>query len=116
MSRVKKERLESIISRDLSEIIQFELKSPEIGFVTVTGVSLTNDYSIAKVYVTVLGNADDIKEQIEALKESKGFIRSRLAGRLSIRKCPDLIFLEDTSLATGNRIESILEGLHKEVE
>ena len=55
MSRVKKERLESIISRDLSEIIQFELKSPEIGFVTVTGVSLTNDYSIAKVYVTVLG-------------------------------------------------------------
>ena len=50
---------------------------------------------------------------MRVLNHSKGYIRSELAKRLTIRKTPDLIFLQDKSLERGNRIESILHDLDK---
>ena len=49
---------------------------------------------------------------MEALERSKGFIRSLLAKRLTIRKCPELHFVLDNSLEYGNKIESIIEELN----
>ena len=96
---VKNERLDMILQREISNILQFDLKNPKLGFVTVTDVQCTRDLSQAKVYVTFLG------------KQSKGFIRSTLAKRMTIRKMPDLIFIQDTSLEQGNRIERILKDI-----
>ncbi|MFR9256247.1 MAG: ribosome-binding factor A [Merdibacter sp.] len=39
----------------------------------------------------------------EGLERSKGFIRSTLANRMTIRKAPQLIFIYDESLEKGNR-------------
>lgn len=114
MNRIKRERLEGIILRDISEILQFEVREPKIGFVTVTGVSLTADGSYAKVYVTDMGSRGDLRKSMEALEHAKGYIRSQLASRLDIRKCPELTFVADTSLENGNRIDRILEDLHQE--
>ena len=49
------QRIQSIISKNISEIIQFELKNPRIGFCTVSEVNVSTDFSYAKVYVTFLG-------------------------------------------------------------
>ena len=46
------------------------------------------------------------------LQKSKGYIRSTLAKRIKIRKMPDLIFIQDTSLEKGNKIESILKNMN----
>ena len=48
----KKDRIEAIIQKEVSSIIQMELKDPKIGFITITDVTVTNDLSIAKIYVT----------------------------------------------------------------
>ena len=100
----KSDKIAAIIQREVSSIIQMELKDPKVGFITITDVTVTNDLSIAKIYVTFLGKQARIDAGMKALERSKGFIRSQLAGRLTIRKVPELIFLYDESLEKGNQI------------
>ena len=45
---VKQERVAQIILKDVTDIIQFSLKDPSVGFVTITDVQVTNDYSYAR--------------------------------------------------------------------
>lgn len=107
----KNEKMNHICQRAISEIIQFELKDPKVGFVTITDVQVTNDNSYAKVFVSFLGKQERAEAGLKALNRSKGFIRSALAKRLSIRKTPEIIFQLDNSLEQGNKIERILSEL-----
>lgn len=108
---MKKEKMNNIIQRELSYILQTEVKDPAIGFCTITGVETTNDLSIAKVYVSFLNKNQ--QKRLAALEKTKGYIRTLLAQRLTIRKCPELQFILDTSLEYGNRIESIIDELNE---
>lgn len=110
---MKKDRIEAIIQKEVSSIIQMELKDPKIGFITITDVTVTNDLSIAKIYVTFLGQQARIDAGMKALERSKGFIRSLLAKRMTIRKVPQLIFVYDESLEKGNKIEKIIREFHR---
>ena len=107
---LKKEKMNNIIQRELSIILQTEVKDPSIGFCTITGVDTTADLSISKIYVSFLNK--NTKKSMEALERSKGFIRTLLAKRLTIRKCPELHFILDTSLEYGNKIENIIDKLN----
>ena len=110
MVNVKQKRLEGIIRKNISDIIQFEVKDSNVGFVTITDVSVTNDHSFAKVYCTFLGRNES---GLKTLNRAKGFIRSELAKRLSIRRTPELSFVLDETEAQGNRIEEILKEIHE---
>ncbi len=111
---LKQERLDMILQREISNILQFDLKNPKLGFVTVTDVQCSKDLSVAKVYVSFLGKQERNDAGLRVLDHSKGYIRSELAKRLSIRKTPNLVFLQDKSLDRGNRIEKILHNLDEE--
>ena len=50
---------------------------------------------------------------MKALERSKGYIRSELAKRMSMRKVPELHFLIDDSLERGNKIERILYEINQ---
>lgn len=105
-------QLESVIKRTLSDIIQNEVKN-NIGMVTVTDVDLTTDYSYLTVYYTVLSKKDG-KRAYDGLNSSKGFIRTALVNRVSMRKAPELIFKLDESFEKGERIDALLEQIKKE--
>ena len=108
---MKIEKVNNMIQRELSSILMMEVKDPHIGFCTITAVDITNDLSIAKVYVSFLNK--NTKKSMEALERSKGYIRSLLAKRLTIRKCPELHFVLDTSLEYGNKIETIISEINQ---
>ena len=112
MASIKQKRLEGIIRKNLSEILQFSVKDPNVGFVTITDVHVTNDHSYAKVYVTFIG-ATNRKEALAALNRAKGFIRSELSQRLDIRRCPELIFEIDTAEENARHIDQLIEEIHK---
>jgi len=112
MKKVKNEHLAELIRKEVSNIIQFDMKERKVGLVTITDVEVNNDLSIAKVYFSILDKKERIEEDIENLKKAKGFVRSTLAKRLSTYKCPDIVFVKDESLETGNRIDSILKELN----
>ena len=109
----KKDRVPALIMRNISEIIQFEVKNAAIGFVTVTDVQVSNDFSHAKVYVTFLGKGQSIEKRMEALEHAKGFIRSSLSQRIDIRKVPELHFFYDDSYERSQKLE---ESLKKEAD
>lgn len=110
----KSERVSSIIMKNISDIIMFKVKNPNLGFVTVTGCDVSNDFSYAKVYVSFLGQKGGTPEKrLEELNSAKGFIRKELAGRLDIHKTPEISFYIDDSFDRGQKIE---ESLKKEQE
>ena len=110
---VKKERVESIIKRELAPIINNRLNDPSLQFVSVTDVTLTNDMSFAYIYVSFL-NENDKEKGMEALVRAKGTLRSEIAKVLSLRRTPELIIKLDESLEYGNKIESILNKINQE--
>ncbi len=110
---VKNEKIAGLIQRNISEIIQYALKDPKLGFITVTDCVVTNDLSLAKVYVSFLGKDARKEAGMKALERSKGFIRSELSKKLSIRKCPEIKFMLDKTLDEGAKIEKIIADIHK---
>lgn len=111
---LRPEKLEDQIQFLLSTLIQREVRDPELGFLTVTAVRLTGDRGIAKVYFTVLGEADQVEKSGRALGRATGFLRTQLAQRLKLKKAPELRFYPDTTLEEGNRMEAILHELEQE--
>ncbi len=104
-------RIEAEYKKELSHIIGFELKNPNVtGLISVTKVKVTNDLKYAKIYVSIL-NSKNLKETIAGLKKSAGFIRSELARRVNLRNTPELIFELDDSLEYGARIDTILKEI-----
>ena len=91
-------RVSNDVKRSLSRIIS-ELKDPRIGLMTsVTRCEVTKDLKECKVYISVLGNAE---ETMQGLESAKGFIRKSLASSLNLRNTPELHFVRDSSIAYG---------------
>ncbi|WP_127531682.1 30S ribosome-binding factor RbfA [Paenibacillus kobensis] len=113
MAKVRVGRVSEQIKKELSQIIQTELKDPRIGFITVTGVEVTNDLSQAKVFLSVLGSEEQKEETLKAIARGTGFIRSELGKRMRLRHTPELIFKFDASIEYGSRIEALLEQINR---
>jgi ribosome-binding factor A len=92
-------------SKRVSDLLR---KDPRIGFVTVTGVDVTDDIKIARVYVSILKD-DERKTTIDILNSAKSFIRSELSKRLRMKFIPSIEFRLDTSIEYGNKIERLLK-------
>lgn len=113
----KLERVETQIRKEVSNILQNDVKNSKFGFVTVTDVELTSDYSYATVYVSFLNTKEvSSMNRLEEINRVKGFVRSKLARKLSIRKTPDIIFKLDDSIDQGNRIDELLAKINDEMK
>jgi len=102
------ERLAEQIREELSLIIAGEVEDPKVGFVTVTEAKVSADLRTAKVYVSVLGTEDEVKESMAALKHAAGFIRNQLGVVLRMKRTPDLHFVYDDTDLRAARIEELL--------
>lgn len=114
MSNMRAERVGEQMKQEIMDIVNNKVKDPRVGFLTITDVELTNDLSHAKVYLTVLGSNKEIDNTFKALEKAKGFIKSELGSRMRLRIIPDLTFEYDKSIEYGNKIERIIQDLHKE--
>ena len=109
-------RIDEEYRKELSQIIGYELKNPNVtGLISVTKVKVTTDLKYAKVYVSIM-NSKNIKQTMEGLKKSAGFIRSELAKRINLRNTPELTFEIDDSIEYGAKIDSILKEIIPEKE
>jgi len=108
----KQARIASLIQKNISDIILYELKNPLMKLVTVNGCRVSNDNSVAKIYISHL-NHDLINQALEELNRAKGAIRKSLASKMDIYKVPELIFIKDDTLDNYQRIEEILHELKK---
>lgn len=106
----RSDRVSDLIREEVADIIMYKLKDPRIGFVTVTGVDLSDDLKLAKVYVSIL-NEKDRELTLEILNSSKYFIRSSLTKRLKMKFIPSIEFRQDTSIEYGFKIDKLLKEI-----
>ena len=106
------ERLNSLIRRDLSDLIRNEVKDPRVaGVISVTRVDTSADIQHAKVFVSVFGTLREKEDAVAGLEDAAGFIRRQLRGRLETRNVPVLRFVLDDTLDEGNEMLRLLDSL-----
>ena len=105
-------RVNEELKREISQIINYELNNKNVtGMIGVTKVKITPDLRYAKVYITML-DFKDANKNLEGLKKSAGFIRSRIANKVNLRITPELVFVYDDSEEQGEKIDKILRDLN----
>lgn len=105
-------RITEDIKRAVSDIVSSQVKDPRLGMVSITDVELSRDYSVAKVFFSVLGDDKAVQDSLTGLNNAKGFIRTELARRVRMRHTPEIAFVYDESIERGARINAILRGLN----
>ena len=103
------ERVADMIRLELARVLREEVRDPRVGFVTLTDVQLSPDLRSARVFVSTLDQ--DEQETLDALGRATPFIRRALARKAELRFTPSLQFIFDHSLATGSRVESLLQAI-----
>ncbi len=109
--KVRNERIALQIQRETSDVIHQHVKDPGIGFVTVTGVEVSNDVAHAKIFVSIMGSEEQKQASMLALERAKGFIRSEIGGRIRLRITPELHFKLDESMDYSAKIGRVLSEI-----
>ena len=109
-------RVNEELKREISNIINYEVTNSKVtGMVSVTSVKISPDLRYAKVSISIL-NSKNVKQTLAGLKSSSGFIRSRIAEKVNLRVTPELVFELDDSMQYGEKIDTILKDIMKDIK
>ena len=108
------EQVAETLRQVIADALTREVRDPRVGFVTLTGVLVTNDLSHARIMVTVPGEEADKARALEGLQSAAGFLRTRAARSLSTRSVPELHFELDRGLEHAARISELLNDIRRE--
>jgi len=114
MASSRPERVGDQIRVEITGMLTRQVHDPGIGFLTVTKVEVSADLQHAKVYYTTLGDEKARRESARAIERAAPFLRRQLAGRIRLRRAPELHFFFDQSIERHDRIEQILRDLEQE--
>lgn len=103
-------RVAEQVQRELADLIRLEIKDPRVGMVTLTDVEVAPDYSHAKVFFTLLGNAAQTDAACAGLNNAAGFLRRELGRRIKLRTIPQLHFEFDQSVERGMRLSKLIDS------
>jgi ribosome-binding factor A len=110
-------RVDEAIRQVIGAAVAGELKDPRVGFVTVTDVRTSADLSHARVYVSVLGDdgrASGIaqrQDSLNGLQSAHGYLQSRVASELHLKRTPTLTFTYDDTTDRALRVDALLEEI-----
>ncbi|MBP6703718.1 MAG: 30S ribosome-binding factor RbfA [Vicinamibacteria bacterium] len=106
----RKSRVADGVRDEVAMIIAREIRDPRLGFVTVIRVEMPVDQSVAKIYVSPMGDAKTQLESMRALHHSRGFVRKLLSQRMRTRTVPEIMFVQDKGLDNAERVGEIMAG------
>jgi ribosome-binding factor A len=109
-------RVAELIRREISQMLLNGIKDDRVGtgMVSVTNVNVSGDLQHAKIYVSIYGDDAAKAETMAGLKSATGYVRSELGARVSLRRTPEVIFIEDDSIEEGTKILSLLNQLQSQ--
>jgi ribosome-binding factor A len=116
------DRVSDFLQKELAHLIQFEIKDPRLGMVTVQDVRVSRDLGYADVFITVMpfgAQSDEAKTEandvaLKVLNKAAGFLRTQVGKALRARTTPELRFFIDDTLENGMRISSLIEKAVRE--
>jgi ribosome-binding factor A len=110
------DRVADQIRMEVADILMRKIKDPRVRSVTVTDVELTSDLRIARVFVTAMGTDAEKREIFTGLAKARGYVRSELGRRLTLRYLPEVVFIKDVSGPRGDRVLQLLDELQSKDE
>lgn len=108
--------MQEAIRQEVSKILHDEIRDPRLGFLTITGVELTNDLRYARIYFSVLGEDKDRKLALKGLNSAKGYIKGLLGDRIKLKFMPEIEFKIDETLERTQHVYDLFEQIKKEKE
>ena len=113
---VRSEKVGSLIKEELGLLFQRNFSMADYGFLTVTEVLMSPDLKVAKVYVSIFGDAERKNKSITKLHAQKSSIRSMLGHAVRLRYTPEIIFYLDDTLDKAMKLENIFHKIHEKEE
>ena len=110
----RSQRVGDLLREEIADIIMKKVKDPRLGFVTVTGVDITDDLKIAKVFVSIL-KEEERETTLTILNAARSFMRSEVAKRVRMKSIPSLEFRIDESIQYGNKIDRLLKEIKEKL-
>ena len=113
MSSLRVQRVRELLKREIGEVLRRELPVNEAGLISVNEVDVAGDLQSAKVFVSVLGNADQKKHALGLLNGSRKHVQAQIGRDLFLKYTPVLTFVMDDSIEKGNRVLQIIEEIEQ---
>ena len=111
---IKNTRINGEVQKELSVIIQNEIKDPRIAPMTsVVAVEVAPDLKTCKAYISVLGNEEAAQNTLAGLQSAEGYIRRQLARTVNLRNTPEIRFILDQSIAYGVTMTKLIDDVLK---
>ena len=111
---IKNTRINGEVQKELSVIIQNEIKDPRIAPMTsVVAVEVATDLKTCKAYISVLGNEEAAQNTLAGLKSAEGYIRRQLARTVNLRNTPEIRFILDQSIAYGVTMTKLIDDVRR---
>jgi len=104
------QQIQAVIAEILSRGL---LRDPRIGFITVTGVKVSPDLRVAKVFYSMIGDGQQRRDTQEGLDAAKGFVRHEVTSRLKLKFSPEIYFAWDSSVSEGDKIDRLLREVRE---
>jgi ribosome-binding factor A len=104
-------RVDEAVREVLGDAVTQDLKDPRVGFVTVTEVRTSSDLRHARVYVSVLGTAEEREATLEGLRSAHGVLQARVARELRMKRTPALAFMLDDTAERAARLEALIQDV-----
>lgn len=111
-------RVASLLQQEVSQMLLNDIKDDRVGagMVSITDVDVSGDLQHAKIYVSIYGTEEARKETMAGLQSATGFVRRELGKRISLRRTPEVRFIEDRGIERGDRMLNLLNRLSEERE
>ena len=109
------ERVNTLIRKEISELIQRQLRDPRLdSFIAVTEVSTSSDLKHAKIFISSMSGKQDEQKILGVLNSAAGFLRTELARKVRLRRIPELSFTWDDSIEHGDHILRLIDEVSQQ--
>ena len=105
------DRIGGQVQKELSDLLQKEIRDPRLDLVTIMRVSITDDLRSARIYFSVAEGEERKVSAMAGFKSAAGYLRRKLSRRLELRHVPELEFLYDESFDRATRINKVLRAI-----
>ena len=104
----RKQRLESLLHREIATIVQQQLRDPRIGFLTITRVEMSADLHLVTAYFTIFGDAKQRRLAEKAMVDAVPYVQRAYAPVVRTRLLPQLMFKYDDQEAKRSELEQLI--------
>ena len=115
MSSYRPERVGEQIHKEIAQMMMHGIKDPRVSPVVITGVQVSRDLSIAKVYFSVTDEPNERKDAERGLKSVAPYLRRQLGQVMRMRFIPEIRFEYDSSIGYGQKIDNLLRQVQDDL-